>query len=279
MVVDALVVSRATTEFLLGEDWMLTNGVKIDFTACEMKWWDDDNKKAVSFNCSSKESGDERTVQVRMVRTAKVMANIYQRVELAVAAREGTTGLFVSAQRMEPHLMLASTQTTVKDGKVVIPVMNLVGNKAKLPVREALGTWAPTTEDMEVMELAGDLTRGGVLRWLQEVGGEVKPLGNEGDLDVGDMSSEDKELLMTLLRHYPTLLEPTEGCPPVTTLGVEHETHPGCTRARKHFRCGTFATVRTACSVGSRSRRASFPSTPDGGASFDVRTNRISSRS
>ncbi|KAE9145636.1 hypothetical protein PF004_g33035 [Phytophthora fragariae] len=54
---------------------------------------------------------------------------------------------------------------------------------------------------------------------------------------------------------------------------------PGCTRARKHFRCGTFANVRTACSVGSQSRRAFFTSTPDGGAPFDVWANRISSLS
>ncbi|KAE8999353.1 hypothetical protein PR003_g20179 [Phytophthora rubi] len=53
------------------------------------------------------------------------------------------------------------------------------------------------------------------------------------------MSDEDKELLMTLLRHYPTLLEPREGCPPMTTLGVEHEIHTGTeapikVRPRRH---------------------------------------------
>ncbi|GMF47793.1 unnamed protein product [Phytophthora fragariaefolia] len=212
---------------------------EIDFTACEMKWWDDDNKKVVPFSCSSEEPGGKKAIRVRMVRTAKVTANTYQCVELAVAAREGTTGLFVPAQRVEPHLMLAPTLTTVKDGKVVIPVMNLVGSKAKLPAREALGTWAPTTEDMEVMELAGDLTRDGVMPWLRELRGEKKPLSNEGDLDVGDMSSEGKELLMTLLRHYPTLLEPRERCPPATTRGVEHEIHTGMeapikVRPRRH---------------------------------------------
>lgn len=37
MAVDALVVEGAVDEFLQGEDWMLHNGVKIDFTSCEMK--------------------------------------------------------------------------------------------------------------------------------------------------------------------------------------------------------------------------------------------------
>ncbi|OWZ14948.1 Pol Polyprotein [Phytophthora megakarya] len=41
------------------------------------------------------------------------------------------------------------------------------------------------------------------------------------------MDGIDKELLLSLLRHYPTLLEPREGCPPMTTLGVEHGIHMG----------------------------------------------------
>ncbi|OWY99727.1 hypothetical protein PHMEG_00029230, partial [Phytophthora megakarya] len=52
MEVDALVVEGAAGEFLLGEDWMLQNGVKIDFTACEMKWYDGDHKKILPFSCT-----------------------------------------------------------------------------------------------------------------------------------------------------------------------------------------------------------------------------------
>ncbi|GMF37601.1 unnamed protein product [Phytophthora fragariaefolia] len=185
-------------------------------------------KKVEPFGCSNKKLEGERIVQVRLARTAKVTANTYQRVELAVVAREGTTWLFMPAQRVEPHLMLAPTLTAVKYDKLVIPMMNLVGSKAQLPVLGALGTWAPTTEDMEVMELTGDLTRDGVMRWLQKLGDEEKPLSNE-----------EKELLMTLLQHYPTLLEPREGCPPAMTLGVSHEIHTGVeppikVRSRRH---------------------------------------------
>ncbi|KAG6582929.1 Enzymatic Polyprotein [Phytophthora cinnamomi] len=53
MEVDALIVEGATEEFLLGEDWMLRKGVKIDFISCEMKWHEDDTKKIVPFQCSS----------------------------------------------------------------------------------------------------------------------------------------------------------------------------------------------------------------------------------
>ncbi|KAE9023029.1 hypothetical protein PR001_g13014 [Phytophthora rubi] len=41
------------------------------------------------------------------------------------------------------------------------------------------------------------------------------------------MSADDKELLLKVLRNYPTLLEPRTGCPPMTTLDVEHEIHTG----------------------------------------------------
>ncbi|KAE8889975.1 hypothetical protein PF005_g20423 [Phytophthora fragariae] len=41
------------------------------------------------------------------------------------------------------------------------------------------------------------------------------------------MSADDKELLLKLLRNYPTLLEPRTGCPPMTTLDVEHKIHTG----------------------------------------------------
>ncbi|ETP44113.1 hypothetical protein F442_09251 [Phytophthora nicotianae P10297] len=93
-VVDALVVEGAITEFLLGEDWMLQNGVKIDFTACEMKWFCCDEKRIVPFSCSS-DGHDENAMKVRMVRATKGMANTCRRVELAVAAPEDTTGLLM----------------------------------------------------------------------------------------------------------------------------------------------------------------------------------------
>lgn len=53
------------------------------------------------------------------------------------------------------------------------------------------------------------------------------PLSNEDELDIGNLGDTDKELSLTLLRLYPTLLEPQKGCPPMTTLGVQHETHAG----------------------------------------------------
>ncbi|KAG6614971.1 RNA-dependent DNA polymerase [Phytophthora cinnamomi] len=132
MEVDALIVEGATEEFLLGEDWMLRKGVKIDFISCEMKWYEDDTKKIVPFQCSS---GSRQP---------------------GVAAAEGTVGLFVPARRVEPHLFLAPTLSTVRGGKVVVPVMNIEGKSVRLPRREALGTWMPTANDVEVLEMTGE---------------------------------------------------------------------------------------------------------------------------
>ncbi|KAE9078508.1 hypothetical protein PF006_g27705, partial [Phytophthora fragariae] len=153
MTVDALVVEGAADEFLLGEDWMLQNGVKIDSTSCEMKWYDGGDKKVVPFSCMTTDEEAERTVQVHLVRKQRVQAQTCRQMELAVAAPEGTVGLFMPASGAEPHLMLAPTLTTVHDGKVVVPIMNLVGRTSKLPSREKLGTWTPTNEDMPIMEV------------------------------------------------------------------------------------------------------------------------------
>jgi len=45
--VGALLVKNATTDFLLGEDWMYSDGVKIAFTSSEMMWYTDDVKVVV----------------------------------------------------------------------------------------------------------------------------------------------------------------------------------------------------------------------------------------
>ncbi|GMF26487.1 unnamed protein product [Phytophthora fragariaefolia] len=201
MVVDALVVEGAAEEYILGEDWMMQNGVKIDFTSSEMKWCQED--RAVFVHEERRECG---TSGARPVSTEAA----------------------------------APTLTRVSGGKIVVPVMNFVGRTAQLPAQEKIGTWSPTSEDMIVMEVTSEFDKERVQRWLQEVkhGGDT-PLSNENELAIGEMGAADKQLLLKLLRSYPTLLEPQEGCPPQTTLGVSHEIHTGAeppikVRARRH---------------------------------------------
>ncbi|KAE9216132.1 hypothetical protein PF005_g9177 [Phytophthora fragariae] len=226
MEVDALIIEGATTEFLLGEDWMLSHGVKIDFVSCEMKWYDEDVKKVVPFACTRTGQPDDQPAKVRLVRRARIQTQTCRNVAVAVAAPEGAVGVFMPRPRTKANLLLAPTLTTVREGKIVVPVLNLIGATTKLPSREVLGTWAPTSDDMTV-KLDGELTNAKVKRWLDEKFGEAKPLSNEGELRMGRMGAEDKELFLQLLRQYPALLEPRTGCPPATTLPVEHDIHTG----------------------------------------------------
>ncbi|GMF49532.1 unnamed protein product [Phytophthora fragariaefolia] len=66
-------VQGATSELLLGEDWMLQQGVKIDFVSCEMKWYADDVRKMVPFWCTK----DERRAQPAKVRLASARTSVY----------------------------------------------------------------------------------------------------------------------------------------------------------------------------------------------------------
>ncbi|KAE9066016.1 hypothetical protein PF010_g27976 [Phytophthora fragariae] len=206
---------------------MLSHGVKIDFVSCEMKWYDGDVKKVVPFACTRTGQPDDQRAKVRLVRRARMQTQTCRNVAVAVAAPEGAVGVFMPRPRTKANLLLAPTLTTVRGGKIVVPVLNLIGATTKLPSREVIGTWAPTSDDMTVMELDGELTNAKVKRWLDEKFGEAKPLSNEGELRMGHMGAEDKELFLQLLRQYPTLLEPRTGCPPATTLPVEHEIHTG----------------------------------------------------
>lgn len=242
MSVDALVVDHDTDDFLVGEDWMYYNGVKIDFVSSEMKWYDDGVKSVLPFvGVGTSEQRGARAAKVRLVRKAKVCTQTVHHVEVTVPAADGTVGVFVPRGRKEPHLIVAPTVVTVKDGKAVVPIMNLVGRTSKLPSKETLGTWIPARGELEILELNGELDRERVRVWLQELCTTTKPLSKEEELVIGDMDQEDKDLTLALLRNYPSLLEPKKGCPPATTLGVVHHINTGSeppmkVRPRRHSR-------------------------------------------
>ncbi|OWZ06250.1 hypothetical protein PHMEG_00021521 [Phytophthora megakarya] len=193
MVVDALVVEGATTEFLLGENWMMQNGVKIDFVSCEMKWYEGDARKVVPFWCTGDETRG-RSAKARMVRRARTQVATCHNVEVAVAAPDGTVGLFTPKAHGESHILLGPTLTTVHEGRVAVPVMNRYGRSIKLPPKEKLGTWTPTSEDIIVLAMDGELDRSRVKQWLEVLSSQLNPLNNEDKLNIGDMSLEDKEL-------------------------------------------------------------------------------------
>ncbi|GMF55251.1 unnamed protein product [Phytophthora fragariaefolia] len=106
--------------------------------------------------------------------------------------------------------------------------MNLEGTTTKLPLREALGTWSPTEDEVGILQMDGEFERERVRRWIELImKTQAEPLSNEKDQAIGEMDAKDKELLLMLLRNCPELFEPREGCPPMKTLGVSHEIHRG----------------------------------------------------
>ncbi|OWZ14947.1 hypothetical protein PHMEG_00011496 [Phytophthora megakarya] len=103
--------------------------------------------------------------RVKLVETAKLLTNTCRRVELAVAAPEGTTGLLVPAQRVEPHLMLTPTLTTVRK--------SWIARNARF--------MDPTTEDKEILDIAGGLERDKVKQWLEILSTNKEKLANEDE--------------------------------------------------------------------------------------------------
>jgi len=237
MMVDALLVDNDTRDFLVGNDWMYAHGVKIEFTMSEMKWYAEDVKMVVPFTgIGGAPQPEAQAAKVRLVRKAKVKTQTVHNVKLAVPAADGTTGVFMprarhqdtAKARRQQHLLLVPTVTTVRGGEITVPILSLMGRTTKLPSKEALGTWVPDDGEMEVLEVTGELDRERVKQWLdQELKGTQRSLRNEADLELGNMEKDDRALMVQMLRCFPTLLEPREGWPPATTLGVEHEIHTG----------------------------------------------------
>ncbi|GMF49536.1 unnamed protein product [Phytophthora fragariaefolia] len=112
----------------------------------------------------------------------------------------------------ESDIPLGPTLTTMRNGRVVVPVMNIYGRSVKLPAREKSGTWTSTGDEMTVLAEEGELDRDRVRQWLADTQSDTNPVSNEEELNIGCISTEVKESLLQLLRIYPALLEPKEGC-------------------------------------------------------------------
>jgi len=195
MVVNALVVVSETRDFLVGEDWMYDHGVKIDFLASEMKWYNEDAKVVVPFSgIGAASQRDTETAKVRLIRKAKVHTQTVHNVKLAVPAPDGTTGVFMPVARQQQtakarrqqYLLLAPTVAKVSNGEITVPILSLMGHTAKLPSKETLGTWVPDDGEMEILELTGELDKERVRQWLdKEMQAAERPLSNEAGLELG----------------------------------------------------------------------------------------------
>jgi hypothetical protein len=149
-------------------------------------------------------------------------------VRLRVDAKEGATGIFLPKPRTKQHLLLAPTVTKAEDGLIRVAILNVEGRREKLPARGALGTWIPTTDDMQILSMNGELERARVAKWVASLRKEdAPPLKNEDQLDIGEREAADKDLVVALLRQYADIAEKKTGCPPLATVNVQHHINTG----------------------------------------------------
>ncbi|GMF19541.1 unnamed protein product [Phytophthora fragariaefolia] len=231
--IDALVVDGQGDEFLVGEVWMVQQQVKMDFRRRERKYHDSNGRKVIlPSTCHGVSTltreGRERCAVVRLAKTTKLPTNTRSVIRVDVDAADGTTGIFLPKPGGKRHLMMAPTVDTVRNGMVRIAVMNGEGWREKLPACESLGKWIPIEEDMEIFSMNGELERQRMSEWIATLrDNKAKPLTDEDKLDIGEMEASDRDLVIALLRQYASIVEKKEGCPPLSTTGVEHHINTG----------------------------------------------------
>ncbi|POM58645.1 LOW QUALITY PROTEIN: Hypothetical protein PHPALM_36685 [Phytophthora palmivora] len=235
VLINALVVDGQGNEMLIGEDWMMEHQAKMDFGKQELVYGDGFGTKVI-LPCTCCSIPSQRTCQysmaaiVRLARTVKLATNTRSIISIAVAGQEGSTGIFLPKPTFKRHLLLAPTLTTVLNGMAKVAVLNIEGKREKLPARADLGTWIPTNEMMEVLEMNGELQRERVAEWVSKLKTtDAQPLAYETTLTIGNMDPEDRDLVIALLRQYAQIVEKKEGCPPLANVGVQH--HIRCRQA------------------------------------------------
>ncbi|KAE8882656.1 hypothetical protein PF001_g24270 [Phytophthora fragariae] len=91
-----------------------------------------------------------------------------------------------------------------------------------------LGTWVPTDETMQLLEMNGELERAHVAEWVAKLKkDDAAPLTNEDSLDIGEIRLEERDLVVALLRQYANIVEKKKGCPPLAQTEVVHHINTG----------------------------------------------------
>lgn len=226
--VKACVVKGCTSEFLLGVDFMKQHRAMLDFDANEVRYCERQQRIVIPFRTDADD--DERKVApVRLIGRSKFQHRTVTPMEVAVAAPDGETGVFVPKLH-NGMVMLATTVATAYNGKVTVPAIHIGGGKTKLPAKKLLGTWVPLDRDMEVLELDGELDTPRLEEWLNELGDSETPLENEDEVHIDTDDPDARRLMLKLLRAYRSVTVNTGDCPPATVLPVEHHIDTGAAK-------------------------------------------------
>ncbi|KAG1689145.1 hypothetical protein DVH05_002783 [Phytophthora capsici] len=171
--VDACIVKGCDDDFLLGVDFLRKHGANLDFERNELTYREKERRVIIPFRTDAVTEGERvnaRVAAVRMTRRTQLTGNAVTPVEVSVAAPDGELGMFVPT-RCAGAVMLASTVTRASNGKAIVPMINSVPGKTRLPSKKELGVWIPISEDMEVLEINGELERDRVKKlvgWIEQ---------------------------------------------------------------------------------------------------------------
>ncbi|GMF55341.1 unnamed protein product [Phytophthora fragariaefolia] len=216
--IDALLVEGQGDGLLIGEDWIVEHQIKMDFGSRELKYHDEKGQKVIlPFTCHGVSPLQQASQERRsVVRDVPAQPDI----ETAPTGR--------------PHRGHSEGRNGERRG------VELGRPTRDLPALQALGTWIPTDDDMQILSHNGELERAMVAEWIAMLKkGDAAPLANEDKLDIGDMEAADKDLGIPLLRQYADIVEKKQGCPPLAQVNVEHPINTGNTapimlRRRRH---------------------------------------------
>ncbi|KAE8959332.1 hypothetical protein PR002_g30575 [Phytophthora rubi] len=224
--IDACIVDGCTDEFLIGVDFMRSNGATMDFNSNEVRYSRTGRNVVIPFRtCST--TGGARVAVVCMMRKRELEGRTVTPVEVSVTAEDGETGIFLPAA-YTGVVMLAPTVTKVRNGKAWVPAVNAGGERARLPAKRELGRWIPVDSDVAVLKMSGELRRDRVKAWIDELGGNREtPLEDESEVKVGVDDDDSRSLIVKLLRVYRQLVQDTGDCPPATALSTEHHIDTG----------------------------------------------------
>ncbi|OWZ10378.1 hypothetical protein PHMEG_00016780 [Phytophthora megakarya] len=223
--IDACIVDGCTNEFLIGVDFLEKYRATVDFDRSEVRYDEKGHEVIIPFR-TTKDGSDSAVAAVRLARAANLPRRSVQTVDVAVAAPDGEVGVFVPTVN-NGAVMLAPAVTKVKNGRAAIPAINTYGGRVKLPNKRELGVWVPLNQDIELLEMSGELQPEKVRTWLDELGDVNTPLDDESVVDIGTQDGGSRALILKLLRAYRDLANAQTECSPATTLNVEHRIDTG----------------------------------------------------
>lgn len=238
VLMEACIVDGCTNEFLVGVDFMQQHRALLDFSRNEVRYDDKGQHVVIPFRTDAADGVEAKVAAVRLAGSMQLERDVVAPMHVAVAAPNGEEGLFIPTYHTGA-VMLATTVTKVREGKALVPAINMRGGRVKLPGRKELGVWVPLDADLEVLSLDGALATEKISAWLASLGDTKTPLGNEDDIHIGVDDQSERGMVLQLLRAYRDLVNHQGDCPPATALPVQHhidtgDTAPIMMKRRRH---------------------------------------------